>query len=275
EISLEIERLDFYPMTLDTVEDRLALIQKLKKKYGSSIEEILAYGDRIKDELAELENNELRVELMEEELSIITSKLVGESDNLTEERKKTALILEKDITKELVDLEMPGIIFNVVFTKQKNITGIGNERIEFFITTNPGEPARPMSRVASGGETSRIMLAVKTILAELEGIPTLIFDEIETGIGGQTIWSLGQKLYQLSSKMQIISVTHSSPLASLAKNHLLIAKRNIKGRTSAEVETLDFEGRLRELTRMLGGSESEESQAALEHAKALLKKTNN
>ncbi len=269
QISEQIENIDYLPVDLESVEKRLYEIQRLKKKYGNSIKDILDYRNQIEQELNEIETAGQNIESMEKELSQLTGQLNMLAGTLTRMRKEAALKLEKDIAQELTDLEMSGVVFKIVFSEETSITASGKEKAEFFISTNPGEPLKPISKVASGGETSRLMLAIKAVLAETEGIPTLVFDEIDTGIGGKTIWSLSQKLNQLSKSRQVICVTHSSPLASTAQNHLLISKYEEKGRTFAEVKSLDEAGRLKELTRMLGGAK--EDTAAFDLARELLK----
>ncbi len=264
------DNLEFYPLSLEAVEERLEQITKLKRKYGESIEEILNYRQEIEKKLLEMDNAEQSLRSMEEEHQKIKAALELAAAELSTLRSETAVRLENNITKELAHLKMGGVSFKIIFTENINITESGSEKAEFFISTNPGEPLKPLSKVASGGETSRIMLAIKTILAETEDIPTLIFDEIDTGIGGKTIWSLGQKLSKLAENRQIISITHSSPLASLADNHLLICKCQMKDKTFAHVITLDENGRLKELTRMLGGTEND--RTALDHARELLNK---
>ncbi len=268
ELSRYMDGLEFYPARLEFVEERIDLLNRLKKKYGNTIEDVLGYREEIAAELLEMENREEKIERLEEDLSGLTKQLAEWADRLTRGRISAAAAMEGEIARELADLEMPGAVFKIVFSQRESISERGKERAEFHISTNPGEPARPLSKIASGGETSRLMLAVKSILAELEGIPTLIFDEIDTGIGGRTIRSVALKLRQLGKNRQVICVTHSPSVASMARNHLVIRKGESGGRTRAVVLSLNGRERLEELARMLGGRD--EDGAALHHAEKLL-----
>ncbi|MCL6611000.1 MAG: DNA repair protein RecN [Peptococcaceae bacterium] len=268
DLSRYADGLEYYPARLEFVEERLDLLSKLKKKYGGSVEEILRYREEIAAELEEMEGGEEKIELMEEEMSALSKRLEEQADRLTALRRRAAGALEKEIARELADLDMAGSVFSIIFSERESIGEQGRERAEFFISTNPGEPVRPLSKVASGGETSRLMLAVKSILAEMEGIPTLVFDEIDTGIGGRTIRAVAVKLRQLGEKRQVVCVTHSPSVASVAQNHLVIRKGETGGRTRAGVYSLDEGERLKELARMLGGGEGD--RAALNHARQLL-----
>lgn len=268
ELAAYADGLEFYPSRLEVVEERLDILARLKKKYGRTIGDILRYRDDISAELAEMGGGEQKIELLERELGTLTAQLEEQAKRLTELRKKAAASLEAEITRELKELEMPGAVFSIVFTDRNQISERGMEKAEFYISTNPGEPVRPLSKVASGGEASRLMLAIKSILAEMDEIPTLVFDEIDTGIGGRTIRSVAVKLHLLGRKRQVICVTHSPAVASMALNHLLIRKSEEGGRTRAEVISLDSRGRMEELSRMLGGGRNEE--LSLTHARQLM-----
>lgn len=268
DLSRYMEGLEFNPARLEAVQERIDQLDRLKKKYGQTIEEVLRHRREIAEELLEMEGGNQKIELLEKELESLAGELEELAGRLTAGRKRAAAALERDIARELEDLEMSGAVFLINFSGRERTGAQGREKAEFFISTNPGEPARPLAKIASGGETSRLMLAVKTILAEMEGIPTLVFDEIDTGIGGRTIRSVATKLRQLSQKRQVICVTHSPPVASAADNHLVIRKGESGGRTRSEVFSLDRGGRIYELARMLGGGERD--QAALNHARKLL-----
>lgn len=268
ELAAYMDGLEFYPSRLEFVEERLDLLARLKKKYGRTVEDILKYRDEIAAELEEMEDGEQKIEALEREAGTLAAELEELAGRLTRLRKQAAAGLESEIARELEELEMPGAVFSIIFTDRERISEKGREKAEFYISTNPGEPVRPLSRVASGGEASRLMLAVKSILAEMDGIPTLVFDEIDTGIGGRTIRSVAAKLHLLSQKRQVICVTHSPAVASMAQNHLLIRKRDAGGRTLAEVVSLNYGERVAELSRMLGGGQNDE--ASLNHARQLM-----
>lgn len=268
ELSAYIDGLEFNPERQGFVEERLDLLDRLKKKYGPTLEDVLSYRSNLESESGEMAGHEEKIALLERKVSSLSHKLEEKAGVLTDQRRRAAKLLEGDIARELSSLEMPGAVFRTVFSDHEEITEKGREMAEFFISTNPGEPVRPLSRVASGGETSRVMLAVKIILAGMEGIPTLVFDEIDTGIGGRTIRSVAVKLHQLGRKRQVICVTHSPAVASMADNHLLIIKRESGGRTMTGVMQIGETERLEELARMLGGEGK--GGAAFGHAAQLL-----
>lgn len=271
ELSRYMDGLEFYPARLEYVEERIDQLNRLKKKYGKTIEDVLGYREEIAAELLEMETGEEKIEQLEEELSSLSKQLTERADRLSAGRKRAAAALEGEIARELMDLEMAGVVFRIIFSQRESVSERGKERAEFYISTNPGEPVKPLSKIASGGETSRLMLAVKSMLAELEGIPTLIFDEIDTGIGGRTIRSVALKLRQLGKDRQVICVTHSPSVASMAQNHLVIRKGESGGRTLAGVYSLNGQERLEELARMLGGGK--EDGAALHHARKLVEES--
>ncbi len=268
ELSRYIDGLEFYPARLEFVQERLDRLNRMKKKYGRTIDEILSYRREIAAELLEMEGREQEVELLQQEADSLSRKLEDLAHRLTGLRRQAAAALERDIARELGELEMAGAQFSIMFSERESIGDQGLERAEFFISTNPGEPVRPLSKVASGGETSRLMLAVKCILAEMEGIPTLVFDEVDTGIGGRTIRAVALKLHRLGRKRQVICVTHSPPVASLADTHLVIRKGEAGGRTRAGVFSLNERERIEEMARMLGGGKDD--RAAMNHAKQML-----
>ncbi|MFZ5633665.1 MAG: DNA repair protein RecN [Bacillota bacterium] len=272
ELAAYLDGIEFYPARLESVEERLDILAGLKKKYGPTIEDILRYREEIANELQEMEGGEQKIEQLEQELESLSGQLEDWAGRLTEKRKQAAAALERDIAGELQELEMGKVKFIINFADREAISEKGRERAEFYISTNPGEPVRPLAKIASGGETSRLMLAIKSILAGIEEIPTLVFDELDTGIGGRTIRSVALKLHSLSRKRQVICVTHSSAVASMADNHLVICKGETDGRTKTEVSTLSDEERLEELARMLGGSEK--GGAVLDHARQLLEEAN-
>ncbi|MCL5057724.1 MAG: DNA repair protein RecN [Actinobacteria bacterium] len=266
ELSAYMDSLEFYPARLEHIEGRLELLDRLKKKYGETIEEILSYRDEINKELSEILDGDQRLGSLKTELDDIERRLVESASALTEKRKKCARQLEKDIKKELIDLEMAGAEFVIDFTGLDCVGETGSEKAEFYLSANTGEPVRPLSRIASGGEASRILLAVKGILAEMEETPSLVFDEVDTGIGGITINSVALKLKKLSARRQVICVTHSPSVASAADRHMAIRKIESGGRTVAGVVPLEDNERVDELASIPFTA----SMAAVDHARQML-----
>lgn len=268
------ERIDFSSGRLEEIESRLALIGLLKKKYGSTVDEVITYKDRILEELKNLvgceekrKNLQLKIENLRQELNEI-------GQNLSKCREKAALRLEKEVEKQLIDLNMPNVQFKVKIEQEKTEDGLkpfpnGFDLVEFLISPNPGEPLKSLAKIASGGEISRTMLALKIILTRADEIPTLIFDEVDSGIGGKTALAVGQKLATLGSTHQVICVTHLSQIASFADVHFYVSKVEEKRRTVVKVWSLDEKMRVSEIARMLGGADS--SAISLEHASELLK----
>jgi len=268
ELAAYMDGLEFFPARLEFVEERLDLLNKLKKKYGGTLEEVIGYREEIEGELDQMKLGDQTLGQLERELDNLLKKLEDASEKLTGKRLREARTMEEAIAVELRDLGMDRVRFSLNFTLLEKPGEKGREQVEFYISTNPGEPLRPLAKIASGGETSRILLAVKSILSEMEGIPTLIFDEVDTGIGGLTIKSVALKLHNLAANRQVICVTHSSTVASMAHQHLSIRKREVDGRTRAEVFHLHDDERLEELARMLGGGQ--DGGAAMNHARHLL-----
>jgi len=268
DLAAYMDGMEFFPARLEFVEERLALLNRLKKKYGGTLEEVINYREEIEGELSQIKLGDQRSGQLEHELGILLNSLENASEKLTGKRIRAARAMEENIAAELRDLGMDRVKFSLNFSPLEKTGEKGRELVEFHISTNPGEPLRPLARIASGGETSRILLAVKSILAEMEEIPTLIFDEVDTGIGGLTIKSVALKLCKLASSRQVISVTHSSTVASMSHQHLSIRKREVDGRTRAEVFHLHENERMEELARMLGGGQ--DGGAAMNHARHLL-----
>lgn len=275
------DSIEFNPERLDEIEERINLINQLKRKYGGSIEDILNYYQQAKTEINELSNIKENSEKLALELRSIEQDLATLSIKLSNKRKKAAKILEENIAKELAELKMEKSKFKVEFNVKidnKNGININNESltvsnkgvdiVEFLITTNPGEPLKPLSKIVSGGEMSRIMLALKTILARIDNIPTLIFDEIDTGIGGSAAQAVAEKLSYISREHQVICVTHLPQIASMADNHFYIEKRIFDDVTKTQIKKLGEKQRIKELARMLGGSNF--TDITLNHAKEMI-----
>ena len=238
---------------LDRAQARLDAISKLKRKYGSSIEEVIAFREDAVARLEALENSEAHREELEKKLKTLSLEADKLCAELRERRRESALSLAESVADTLRFLDMPKVRFEVRITPAKDFLPIGKDTVEFMISANPGEPLMPMAKIASGGELARIMLALKTVLNRLDGINTVVFDEIDTGISGKTSRKVGIKLKEISRESQVICVTHSAQIASLANNHFYISKREIDGRTETALSLLDREERVGEIARILGG----------------------
>jgi DNA repair protein RecN (Recombination protein N) len=266
------EDAEFDPEALAGIDERLDIISRLKRKYGFTIEEILDFYISSKNEYDELLQSESLIKDLNKQLTQVSEKMFESARKLHLERQKAALILEKNITAELENLEMKNASLNVnlIFSEEeRHFTKNGLSSAEFLISSNIGEPLKPLSKIASGGEMSRIMLAIKTILANVDAIPTLIFDEIDTGISGKAAQKVGEKLSFISKTHQVLCVTHLSQLACMADNHLFIEKKSNDQNTFTTVRSLDRKGRIEEIARIIGGSEI--TNLAIKHADELLK----
>ncbi|MBR5310097.1 MAG: DNA repair protein RecN [Oscillospiraceae bacterium] len=264
------DELDFDPALQNRTERRLDQIFRLKRKYGGSVEEMFKYYNKAVLELENIEFSEERLEKLKKErkqLFEITSNL---AKKLTEKRHMAAEAFEKAVSDELSYLNMPNVRFSVNFDETE-FTESGCDNIEFYIATNVGEPLKPLTKIASGGELSRIMLSIKNVLADKDNVDTLIFDEVDTGISGSAAQKVGKKLKQVSGGRQIICVTHLAQVAAFADNHLLISKNTEQGKTFTSVESLDKEGRITELSRIMGGTMTEALRMS---AKELLESSN-
>ncbi len=261
------ETVEFNPERLEEIETRLDLIRTLKRKYGETLPEIIAYGKDLAAKLDDLENSEAREEELTLGIANTETKLTSAAAKLTTLRKKAAVKFAAGITRELTDLGMSATKFEVAIEPQA-VSGKGADKIEFLLSPNPGEPLRPLAKIASGGEMSRIMLAMKSVLAKSGTIPTMIFDEIDVGVGGRTAQTIGDKLEALAKDAQILCITHLPQIASRAATHFFIEKQVHDGRTTVSVAPLDSEGRVDEIARMLGGSRR--SEAVVQHAREML-----
>lgn len=258
EIRLKKESINYDPKQQQEIEERLALIGTLKRKYGNTIEEIIEYGNFIQQKLEEVSDTESLLKKLNAEKSSLEIELYSKACQIHDMRVKAADELKEKVTKELMDLEMEKADFKVdiQFDQNRSYNETGLDIIEFLISPNPGEGLKPLNRIASGGEMSRIMLAIKTILADVDEIGVLIFDEIDTGVGGKAALKVGEKLLQVSAKHQVICITHHAQIASLAKAHYLISKKTDKKRTIAILEKLDGNEREKEIARLLSGEEN-------------------
>ncbi len=243
----------FTPDELDQAISRLDLIDSLKKKYGNTIEDILAYRDKIATELNQIENyDEVKTEL-EKRVKEQYEKLKHDAELLTQARKASAAILEKSIEKELHDLNFISASLSISFKEPEEITSDGNDLVEIQISTNKGEPLKPLVKIASGGEISRIMLAIKNITGTYDNIPTMIFDEIDAGISGITASIVGRKLHEIGKNHQIICITHLPQIAAIGDANYRIYKESDKDKTYTMVERLSSDETIEEIARLLGG----------------------
>ena len=238
---------------LEEIESRLDVIHKLRRKYGSSCEEILQYLDKAQKELDEIEFADDRVERLKIKCEKAEKDAWNAAIILRENRKHAAKELSERILTELAQLDMPKVQFSCSFTETE-LTSIGADMVAFYMSANAGEALKPLSKVASGGELARIMLAMKNVLAEQDQVATLIFDEVDTGVSGRAAQKVAEKLRSVAKSKQVLCVTHLPQLAALANTHLLIAKEERNGRTYTTVTPLNMEGRKRELARIIGGA---------------------
>lgn len=247
------DELDFDPALQNRTERRLDQIFRLKRKYGGSVEEMFKYYNKAVSELENIEFSEERLEKLQKEQKQLFAETSKLAEVLTEKRHRAAEAFEKAVSEELSYLNMPNVRFNVHFDETE-FSDSGKDNLEFYIATNAGEPLKPLTKIASGGELSRIMLSIKNVLADKDNVDTLIFDEVDTGISGSAAQKVGQKLKQVSSGRQIICVTHLAQVAAYADNHMLISKNTEGGKTFTSVKSLGKEGRVTELARIMGGT---------------------
>jgi len=274
-----LENIEFNPKRLEQVEERLGLIQNLKRKYGDSIESVLDFAQKAKQELETITHAGELIQQLEEQQNELLDQLAEAGEALSRKRREHAGLLSNRIENELRELNMESVIFKVDFTQHADDQGVrlsdgqkvaydshGLEQVEFLIAPNPGEGLKPLVKIASGGETSRLMLALKNVLAAADPLPTLIFDEIDQGIGGRVGGIVGHKLWNLSHKHQVICVTHLPQLAAFGNQHFHVYKLIQEGRTLTRIKHLQGEDRLTELALMFG----EISEGTLQSAKDLL-----
>ncbi|RMG72284.1 MAG: DNA repair protein RecN [Nitrospirae bacterium] len=257
---------DVDPGRLEEIERRLDQIERLRRKYGDTIEDILQYLKDAKDELNSLINMDEEVDALKERLEETERLLDERAGLLSKKRQEAAGRIQEAVTSSLKGLAMKNAQFRVMLHPQK-LNEHGFERVEFLFSANPGQPLKGLSAVASGGELSRVMLALKGVFASLEGVPVLVFDEVDAGIGGKTAEAVGLRLKELSRTHQVICITHLAQIASLADHHLKVTKDEDEGKTTVRIEPLQDDARRQEIARMLSGSITETS---LRHAEELL-----
>ncbi len=267
EIRSLAENFDFDPQRLSEIDERLDFLYRLSMKYGSTETEILGYLEKITAEKAEIEISDERISELEEKLFALSDKIKVLSAELTQSRLNAARKFEKEVKAELEFLDMPKVTF-VVDRKATALTSKGADAIEFLISANPGQEPKPIAKIASGGELSRIMLAIKNVLSDKDNVATLIFDEVDSGVSGSAAEKIALKLWQVSKGRQVICVTHLARIAAQADRHMKITKSVDGAKTYTNIEPLDFEGRAFEVARITVGGNVTALQ--LETAKEML-----
>ncbi|MBN8432826.1 DNA repair protein RecN [Priestia flexa] len=280
-IRQQLDLLEYDPKRLNFIESRLNEISHLKRKYGQSVDEILEYAAQIEDEIDRIENRDTHVEKIKQKLSSVAEDLLVEAKNVSEVRKQLAAELTDSIHQELQELYMAKTIFNIVFEKlppnqadselsggSVKFTKDGIDSVEFYISTNPGEPLKPLAKVASGGELSRIMLALKSIFSKHQGVTSIIFDEVDTGVSGRVAQSIGEKIHAISVDSQVLCISHLPQVAAMADTHLFISKQIKDDRTTTSVLPLNEEEKTKEIARMIAGAEI--TDLTQQHAQELL-----
>ncbi|MCM3359905.1 MULTISPECIES: DNA repair protein RecN [unclassified Psychrobacillus] len=270
----ELDEMEYDSNQLLEVEERLATIQTLKRKYGSSIEEILEYKDQIQHSLSQLVNRDEQIQKMGEKIKQIEIDLQLEANELTVKRKIAAEKLSKAIMEQLKELYMEKATFSVMFHEQSNQTynEDGLDDLSFYISTNVGEPLKALTKIASGGELSRMMLALKSIFSKHQGITSIIFDEVDTGVSGRVAQAIAEKIAGIATNSQVLCISHLSQVAAMADQHLLIRKEVTGNRTYTLLEEITDNKRAEELSRMMSGTEI--TTTTLKHSKELLKIAN-
>jgi len=250
----------YNPLELEEARNRLSFLKNLKQKYRKSIEELIEERENLRKELEFIENFEVEIKKVEEEIAELEKKCEEQANFLREKRMEAKSKLERLITEELKDLAMEKSVFMVRIEDLQEISPYGKDDVEFFISTNPGEPPRPLYKIVSGGELSRIMLAIKRVLAEIDDVQTLVFDEADTGISGKVAEKVGKKMKSISEKRQVIVITHLPQIAAFGDRHFLVEKHIEGQKTVVNVRKLDEKERIKEIARILSGEKiTEES----------------
>ena len=250
-------RLDNDEERINTIQERLFLLDKLKRKYGGSLEKVMEQGEKLRQELEGIEFSTQNIEDLELEISNLKTNLEKMAEEISEERKNYAKVLSALIVEKLEKLELPKVKFDISFEKTE-LTINGSDKIEFLISTNISEGLKPLAKVASGGEISRVMLAIKTIFAQSDNIDTVIFDEIDTGISGKTSQAVADEVKELSKYMQIIMITHQAIIASKSDKHFYV-KKTQDGTTNVDISVLEGDKKLKAIAELAGGEVTEES----------------
>lgn len=245
---------------LDAIEGRLEMLSRLQKKYGETSQAILEFRDRARAELETLEHSEEHQAELQEKLHSQAEQCRVLADTLSEKRRAIAVEVSQKIQEELAFLDMPKVRFHIAVRHLEQFTPTGLDNVEFLIATNPGEELKPMEKIASGGELSRLMLALKSVLNDRDGVGTVVFDEIDVGISGKTSRKIGIRLRQMGRHLQVICITHAAQIASLADTHIKIVKQEVNDRVETNICVLDEAERVEEIARILGGLEVTSAQ---------------
>ncbi|WNB93598.1 DNA repair protein RecN [Bacillus sp. NEB1478] len=264
------DSLEYNPDRLNNIEMRLDEISKLKRKYGNSVKEIILYGEKISKELQLIQNKDNHIEELKSKQIKVLSKLTVSGKKLTKKRTETAKKLKNSIQQQLKELYMEKTEFEVIISHvdENQFLKTGMDNVEFYISPNQGEPLKPLSKVASGGELSRVILALKTIFSEKQGITAIIFDEVDTGVSGRVAQAIAEKIYRVSVGSQVLCISHLPQVAAMADTHLHITKTAAQGRTVTKVLSLKTEEKVNEIGRMISGVEI--TDLTKQHAKELL-----
>lgn len=271
DVSNQLATMEWDEDRLDQIEHRLDDIHQLKRKYGNSISEILNYYQKIKSELKDMQQTDADSDEQKERVGELFKKSKQIARQLSSERKKSAVQLEKAVHKQLKALYMEKAVFSVKFLQgtDERLNSEGLDQVEFYIQTNPGESMGPLARIASGGELSRVMLALKTIFAQRQGVTSIIFDEVDTGVSGRVAQAIAEKINLIAQSSQVLCITHLPQVAAVSDHHYLVTKHVQDGRTETRVERLRQSEKIEELARMLAGTEI--TDLARKHAAELLK----
>ncbi|WP_067836773.1 DNA repair protein RecN [Amphibacillus sediminis] len=280
-----LEGFEFDPERLNVVESRLSELNRLKKKYGSNVNAMLEYAAKIEDEIDQLQNRDQSIQQLAEQIKELSEDALAEARHLHELRQQAAKKLVDTIEKELKDLYLEKATFQVeIQLKQQQDGGVtidgqpvqlgptGIDRVQFLLSTNSGEPVKPLNKVASGGELSRIMLALKKIFAKHQGVTSVIFDEVDTGVSGRVAQAIAEKIYRIATGSQVLCITHLPQVAAMADHHVLIEKEMDQSRTLTKVRLLDHQERVEEIGRMITGSAL--TQTSIDHANELIHHAN-
>ena len=266
-VSHYADKVDVDPARLVELEERLNLLNTIKRKYGATIAEVIAFGDEVKRKLQSLESRDAELARLNAALEKLDAELLVTGKKLSAARRKIIPQLAKAVGKQLDDLGFKQSKYDVAISSAVELSASGMDVIEFQFAPNLGEPAKSLRAIASSGEMARVMLALKTVLAAEDEIPVLVFDEVDANVGGETANAVGDKMKQIAAKRQVFCITHLPQVAAPADAHYVVTKQVVNGRTVSEIKLLDKKSRITELARMLGG----QSDAARKHAEALLK----
>ena len=264
-----LDRIEFDPGKLSRLQERMDLIYRLKQKYGSTVAEVISYGRNARQELENLERHDEILTGLRKQLSLQTMELEEQADSLSERRIQVAESMSQAIEAHLKDLGMPGGRFSILITSNDSYSPSGKDQVRFEFSANPGEELRLLAKVASGGELSRVALAIKTVCARNDGAQVMVFDEIDAGVGGHTARRVAEKIGQVALNKQVLCITHLPQIASMADSHIHIEKKVIDNRTQTFVHRLTAEDRLEELARMIGGEPI--TKAGLENAAEMVR----